>query len=262
MNIRDMIRMQPFWAPPDEGGSGDTPSGDTGDEATGDDAGGTDADLSGGTGDGDEKSAAAPDAVLGAGAAVTGDADAPKDDDASDKDAGKDDAGDDKPKEGDDAVPEEYQFEMPEGMELDTTMAEAMSPLFKEIGITQGQANQLVAAYSGQIGAKAEADASQFVNRVTEWTNAAQADPEIGNERWDQTVAISNQALQKLGTPELTVALAETGMSNHPEMIRFMTRVASAIGEDAFVPGDTVDTSDVPTEVSWYGKTTPTTKRT
>jgi hypothetical protein len=146
-------------------------------------------------------------------------------------------------------------------MELDEKMAEAMSPLFKDLGLTQKQANQLVATYGEQVKDQAEAAAQQFVDRVTEWTDTAKADKEIGNDNWDASVAAGNAALQKFGTPELTQALGETGMSNHPEMIRFMTRVAKAVGEDTFEPGDTVDTEGKSTEESWYGSTTPTTKK-
>lgn len=244
----------------------------TGKETPGDDTGGGDA--GNGDGKGDDKSAKAPAPVLGADAAGEGAGDdkAPKDDKAS-KDGGgegapvddktpKDDKGDDKGDKTDDAVPEgEYEFAMPEGVELDKGMANAMTPLFKELGITQGQANKLVEAYGAQVQTSAEAAAQAFVDTVVGWDTAAKADPEIGNDHWDATVAAGNAALQKLGTPELTKALADTGMSNHPEMIRFMARTAKAIGVDTFDKGDTVDTGDVSTEVSWYADTTPAIKK-
>lgn len=265
MLINEIIRRYlPVFDKADEG-SGGGAGGDTGDDAN-----------NGGEG-GDDKSADNPDAVLNANAAKDGDDtagagdasdDADKDGDTSDKDddkAGKgDDDADGKNDDADqDVVPEDgkYEFEVPEGMELDEKMAEAMSPLFKELGLTQKQANQLVATYGEQVKDQAEAAAQQFVDRVTEWTDAAKADKEIGNDNWDASVAAGNAALQKFGTPELTHALGETGMSNHPEMIRFMTRVAKAVGEDTFEPGDTVDTEGKSTEESWYGSTTPTTKK-
>ena len=265
MQINEIIRRyQPLFEQAGEGGGGGA-GGDAGEGA----------DVNGGKG-GDDNSAGDPDAVLNAHAAQTGDdtagaGDAPDDvsdtaDDKSGKDDDKSGKGEDD-KDGDDAaqdtVPEDgkYEFEVPEGMELDEAMAEAMSPLFKELGITQAQANQLVATYGAQVQERAEAEAQTFVDRVTGWTDAAKADKEIGNDNWDASVAAGNAALQKFGTPELTQALGETGMSNHPEVIRFMVRVAKAVGDDKLEPGDNVDIGGKPPEEVWYGDTTPTTKK-
>lgn len=257
MHIEELLRryLTPVFAPADEGAAGDTSSG----------AGG-DAD-NGAQGDGETKSTDAPGAVLNAGSAdgddkADTDTDASKSAEGEDADGKSDEDKDGKDDKADDVVPEEYAFTMPEGVELDTAMADTMSPLFKELGITQGQADKLVAAYAGQVQAGADVQAQTFVKTITDWTEAARTDKEIGNDNWDNSVKAANGALQKLGTPELTKALAETGMSNHPEMIRFMARAAKAIGADTFEPGDdNVDTGDVSAEASWYGKTTPATKK-
>lgn len=260
MTITEIIRryMMPVFEKEGEGSGGG--AGDGGDDGTNDDAGNGD-DTQGD----DTQSATGVDPVLGAGSTDGGDDDADEGEGASDETSDDKDGDDDEGENpDDDVVPgegEDYTFEAPEGMEIDEDMAAAMSPLFKQIGITQGQANQLVAAYGAQIAAGAEAQANAFVDRITGWTEAARNDTEIGGDKWDATVAAANGALQKLGTPELTQALQETGMSNHPEVIRFMHRTALALGIDNFDPGENVDTGDVPTEEAWYGKTTPTSKK-
>lgn len=249
---------------PNEGGAGGT--GDTGGDKGGD------AD-NGGDGTGDEKSADNAAAILTGGTGKTDDnlekddatqktADDKTGDDADDK-TGDDDKGaadDDK----DAVVPEgDYDFTMPEGVELDSTLAERMSPIMKELGITQGQANKLAAELSGHIAQQATAQAEGFVKQVNDWTATSMADKELGgtDAKWKETVALANAAIDKVGTPEFTAMLGQTGVSNHPEMIRVMLRVARALGEDNLSLGDTVDTSEVPQEESWYGKTTPSTKK-
>lgn len=131
-------------------------------------------------------------------------------------------------------VPEDgkYQFEMPEGIELDAKMAEAMSPVLKDIGLTQGQAQKLaenLAAYTKQ---KAEAGAKEWADINTGWVSAAKKDAEIGGANWDGSVKVAQSALARFGTPELARFLTESGGGNHPEVIRFMTRVGNAISED------------------------------
>ena len=252
----NVSRFIAFDAPDGAGGEG------TGDGGTGE--GVTDGDVKdGGTGEGDGKPAGTPDAILKGG---TGDADA---------NAGGDDT---KPKDGDgdgdgdgttdeqDTVPEgDYDFTgaMPDGVTLDAALAGAMAPAMKEAGITQKQANILAATMATVTQANAEASAQGFVDQVTEWTDAARADKEIGgtDENWKATVDIANAAIQKVGTPEFTAMLGETGVSNHPEMIRVMARVGKALGQDTLDPDLNVDTSDVPTEAKWYGKTTSDKKK-
>jgi hypothetical protein len=57
------------------------------------------------------------------------------------------------------------------------------------------------------------------------------------NQKLDESVGFANKALDKYGTPELKEALASTGAGNHPEFIRFMTRVGKAMSEDTIGVG-------------------------
>jgi len=131
-----------------------------------------------------------------------------------------------------------YEFKMPEGMELDAKMAEVMSPVLKDIGLTRGQAQKLaenLAAYTKQ---KAEAGAKEWADINTGWIASAKKDQEIGGAKWDGSVKVAQSALARFGTPALNAFLAESGGGNHPEVIRFMTRVGSAIAEDKPETGD------------------------
>lgn len=238
-NLFDILR---------EGEDGTGSGGDAGGD-TGADAG------NGGDGGAEADAGKTPAPVLGGG---TGKADDNSDDDgqASKEGAEGDDGAGDEP---DNTVPgegEDYDFTLPEGVEMDAAMAEAMSPLLKQMNIGRADANALAEALTGYLSGQAEATMNAYVEKVEGWTAAARKDPELGAD-WEKNTQIANAGLQKFGTPELTAALQETGMSNHPEMIRFMYRVAKATGNDTLDRGKEVDTSDIPAETSWYGKTTP-----
>jgi hypothetical protein len=43
--------------------------------------------------------------------------------------------------------------------------------------------------------------------------------------------------MQQFGTPELKAALEQTGMGNHPELVRLFAKVGKAMGEDSLVAG-------------------------
>lgn len=155
---------------------------------------------------------------------------------------------------------ENYEFDLPEGMELDSTLAEKAQPVLRELGLTTGQANQLAALLAETRQAEADAIVESYVTTQKSYVAAAKADPEIGAANWDTSVAQANQALQKFGTPELTAALREHGLQNHPEMIRFCKRIGLHTADDTLDTGSHVDTTEVPPEARWYGKTTATTK--
>jgi antitoxin component of RelBE/YafQ-DinJ toxin-antitoxin module len=141
------------------------------------------------------------------------------------------------------AVPETYELTAPEGFEkLDDETVAAATPVFKELGLTNEQANKLMPVAKRII---AERD-QQFLGTILEqrksWLNDARADKEIGGGNWDASMQASAKALDTLGFPKgspLRNALDESGFGNHPELIRLMARVGKAVGEDSdFVRGD------------------------
>lgn len=133
-----------------------------------------------------------------------------------------------------DEVPEDgrYDFDLPEGMAMDEKLAEAMSPVLKDLGLTRGQAQALAGALAAHRQAEAAHGAHEWADIQTGWIASAKKDAEIGGARWDASVATAQGALARFGTPGLRTFLTESGGGNHPEVIRFMARVGSAIAED------------------------------
>lgn len=133
-----------------------------------------------------------------------------------------------------DEVPEDgrYDFSLPEGMAIDEKLAEAMSPVLKDIGLTRGQAQALAGALAAHRQAEAANGSREWADIQTGWVNSAKKDSEIGGARWDTSVATAQGALARFGTPGLRAFLTESGGGNHPEVIRFMARVGNAIAED------------------------------
>lgn len=140
---------------------------------------------------------------------------------------GADDGEEDDPA---DKVPEDgkYDLKMPEGMEVDQELLEQFSPEFKELGLTNKQAQQLADKFI----AREQAKAANWAKEVSGWADKAMADAEIGGAKWDDTVKTASGVVNRFGTPELKQYLNSSGGGNHPEMIRFMAKVGAVIGED------------------------------
>lgn len=200
---------------PDDGGAGDGGAG----PAAGDGV----ADASAGAGDGAGDAGESGGGNAGAGAeAGDGEGEGGEDDAAAAEQARLD------------TVPEDgvYTLAMPEGVVLDEAMLSTFSPVFKDIGLTHNQAQALTNAFieHGQADAKSKGEA--WAKTVTGWEEQARADPQIGGDKWDATVASAVRAVNKLGSPELKAYLEASGGGNHPELIRIFSRVGEMIGDD------------------------------
>lgn len=153
-------------------------------------------------------------------------------------------------------APDTYaDFALPEGIELDSAMLEAATPIFKDLGLTQEQAQKLVDFQAKQVQASSQRQVDDFNQLMDDWQNQSKTDKEFGGDAFEKNTGIARLAIDKFGTPELKQLLNDHGVGNHPEMIRFMFRVGKLLGED--VPGgQNSATSESGDRLSrFYGKT-------
>ncbi|MBA6090034.1 hypothetical protein H4C81_14190 [Pseudomonas monteilii] len=133
-------------------------------------------------------------------------------------------------------VPEAYAFaNLPEGYSISEEQLAAFSPVLKELGLTQEQADKLVAFDAQRSLAAQEASqqqAMEFRNRqVGEWETALRGDAEFGGANFDANVAVAKQFLTDFGSPELSAFLAESGLGSHPEVVRMFHKAGKELGE-------------------------------
>lgn len=138
----------------------------------------------------------------------------------------------------DDSLETYADFTLPEGVELDSTMLDAATPVFKELGLTQEQAQKLVDLQVKQVEASQQGQVEAFNQLKNDWLTQAKADKEIGGEGFDQNVADARVAMDKFGGEGLTKLMNELGIGNHPEIIRFMANVGRLTKEDVPDNGD------------------------
>lgn len=61
------------------------------------------------------------------------------------------------------------------------------------------------------------------------------ADKEIGGDKLTASLSKAQQALETFGTPELKEYLNETGLGNHPELVKAFVKIGKAMSEDNMV---------------------------
>jgi len=144
-------------------------------------------------------------------------------------------------------TPEKYEYKLPEGMELDTSLAEKVDPLFKEIGLSQEQAQKLVDVYAPYIKEQSEAANKQQLEGYKQTVEGWKAETlkELGTESEAKLAKVS-KVIDKFGTPKLREVLNDTGLGNHPELVRAFLKLGEVISEDSFAnPSQQKNTSGV-----------------
>jgi hypothetical protein len=145
-------------------------------------------------------------------------------------------------------VPETYEFKMPEGVELDDAAAAEFSTLAKELKLPAAEAQRVA-----DIAIKmAQRQAEQTAKTVKDWADQSKADKEFGGDNLDANLAVAKKAIDTFGSKELKALLVESGLGNHPELIRFAFKAGKAMSDDTFVKGGNPGTTNVPIEKRLY----------
>ncbi|RUM19334.1 hypothetical protein EFQ99_31610 [Rhizobium vallis] len=133
-----------------------------------------------------------------------------------------------------DRVPEDgkYTLTMPDGIAVDEELLGALGPDFRELGLTNSEAQKLADRFIAIQAGRAEARGKVWGETVSKWADDAKADSEIGGRRWDATVRDSRRFVNNMGTPALREYLEASGGGNHPELIRIFAKAGALIRED------------------------------
>ena len=132
-------------------------------------------------------------------------------------------------------APETYEFntkvaDAPE--ELDSEVITAFGEVAKELDLPQEAAQKVLDKVAPVIQAR---QAEQVEKAKEEWLGESQSDKEFGGENLNANLDVAKSALNAFGTEPFKQLLQESGLGNHPEVIRFMYRAGKAISEDSYV---------------------------
>ena len=132
-------------------------------------------------------------------------------------------------------APDKYEFnakvaDAPD--ELDPEVLTAFGEVAKELDLPQDSAQKVL----DKVAPVIQARQAKVVEEVKlEWANDSKSDEEFGGENLNANLEIAKSSLKAFGTDALKDLLQESGLGNHPEVIRFMYRAGKAISEDAYV---------------------------
>ena len=132
-------------------------------------------------------------------------------------------------------APEKYEpFQAPDGVTLDATVMTQFEEAARELNLPQDKAQQFITKMAPVM---AQQQAAQLEQLRTDWAAQSTGDKEFGGDKLPENLGYARKALDTFATPELKTILNETGLGNHPELVRFMVRAGRAISEDNVVTG-------------------------
>ena len=120
-------------------------------------------------------------------------------------------------------TPASYELAAPDGYDLDPELLTEVTPVLREAGLSNEQANQLLPIAGKIIDRHIDAVEDEFSAMKTAWAKRTMADRELGGDNWSQTKQLMDTAFAYLGfgrDHELRQLLNQTGLGNHPSMIR------------------------------------------
>lgn len=138
-------------------------------------------------------------------------------------------------------APEKYEdFKLPEGYELDKASAEKATAAFKNMGLSQAQAQDLINLYAETSLEAEQAPYKAYADMREGWRNELKADPDIGSKLPQVKEAIG-RAFNAINDPALEKSFREvmdlTGAGDHPAFAKMFYKLAEAYTEGRHVAG-------------------------
>jgi hypothetical protein len=133
---------------------------------------------------------------------------------------------------------------MPEGMQVDEQMLEAVTPIAKELGLSNEGLQKLADAYAQRVQAQTTAALEQWTEQTTTLERAVRDDKEIGgatDAEFKEKLATIRAGVNSLPEgSDLRKALDEGRPihPNSPELLRLLFRAGLKNKEDGLVTGD------------------------
>lgn len=140
------------------------------------------------------------------------------------------------------AVPDRYDFKVPDGQTLDPKIVDTVSPVFKELGLTAEQGQKLFDLHT-----KLTADAKTAIDQTmvtmrTEWRDTVSKDTSIGDGKGD----LNDAAKKDIGNVKTLLgdqwgafndAMSLTGAGDNPAVIKALRSLGARLGEGTPVRG-------------------------
>ena len=103
-----------------------------------------------------------------------------------------------------------------------------------ELGLNNQQAETIYQAYQQDIAERDQASQQNFEQFEVDNLNALQQE---WGDQFNHNLEMARRAFMNFATPEAVQIVEETGMGNHPELLKVFARIGEVLAEDSVLPG-------------------------
>lgn len=103
-----------------------------------------------------------------------------------------------------------------------------------QLGLNNEQASALFGMYANQVQASEAQEKEAFDQFEVENTQTLQK--EWGNS-FNKNIELARRAFMNFATPEAVEIMEQTGLGNHPEILKVFSRIGELLQEDSVLPG-------------------------
>jgi len=141
------------------------------------------------------------------------------------------------------ATPEaiKYDLKLSDKTSLDDAVLERTSAIAREMGLSNENAQKSLNFVDTEVAAHLARQRESFAKLSATWVGELKADKEFGGDKYNENVENAKRAVARFGSDSLKVALDETGLGNHPELVRIFSKIGRAMADDKFVVGTAVN---------------------
>jgi hypothetical protein len=132
------------------------------------------------------------------------------------------------------SVPEKYELKLPENALLDQKALEKIADIAKQQGFSNEQAQKVLEEQNAAVSEYVKAQVDAFRERQQSWKQTIETDKEMGGSNFKQTAEFARRVVDRYGSQELKATLNESGLGDHPELVRFVARIGKEMSDHQF----------------------------
>jgi len=134
--------------------------------------------------------------------------------------------------------PEKYDLKLPENSPLDKSVVDRIAAEAKKHGLSQEHAQSLLERENYAVSSHMNAQQEHLKAQANAWVEEVKSDTDIGGDNFQANTELAKRVVSRFGTEAFAKTLNETGLGNHPELVRTFVKIGKAMSEDQLVlPG-------------------------
>jgi hypothetical protein len=136
-------------------------------------------------------------------------------------------------------APEKYDFKPADGKTLDQAAIDRATPIFKELNLTQAQADKLMEVWNGRVDDLSKENVKFVETMRASWRDQVNKDPEMAGklEQIKADIGAFKDTLPSKLRAEFEEAMNLTGAGDHPAFVKTFWKMSQALTEGKHVTG-------------------------